>query len=332
MSNDDIYLRKVNPKTGKSEYNGKIALGGKKKTPKASKTSKTSKTPPIKGFKEISPAINKVYDLVKGVQSHGIAYQNWVENTFFQGYKSGHTDKWDVPKEINVQGKSALPFRLQNMPVSVKLSKTGTSLNLGDAMRQLSTKEDFLLIVALWKQNNSSTKEIQQVGVSVITPAIWAKLWGDITMKDLQELEAIIKDTTKGYTETRAAAQKWKRDHSDMLKAAGITLNPKIDSEDQRRLQCSLSYKKFLSVAWFETQPPQNPLMCGVSVPKEMASASRKFNSKDDNNEDGLVGEVIDLLAEEGEIEEIEEPLYSEQSLFTDNDDALKVVAGRFKF
>ena len=322
---DKIYVRKENAKTGKSEYAGSISLGGKHNTPKTSQPNLTAYSP-----NDIAPVVNTTYEDVKGVQSHGLAYQNWVENTFFRGYKSGHTDKWDVPKEINVQGKSALPPRLQNMPVSVKASKIGSTLNLGDAMRQRSTKEDFLLIVALWKQNNSSTKEIQQIGVSVITPEIWSKLWGDITMKDLQELEAIIKDTSKGYEETRTAARQWKREHSEMLKAAGITLNPKIDSKDQRRLQCSLSYKKFIEIAWFETQPPADPLMCGVSVPKEMSSSPRTFKSESDNEDEDLVGEVIDLLAEDA-VEELEDPLYSEQSLFTSNEDALKVIAERMK-
>jgi len=325
MSNDDIYLRKVNPKTGKSEYNGKVARGGKDKIPKVSRLASS-----IEGFNEISPVINKTYDLVKGVQSHGIAYQNWVEKTFFQGYSSGHTDKWDIPAEVNVQGKSALPSRLQNMSVSVKANKVGSALNLGDAMRQRATKENFLLVAALWKQDSSSTKEIQQVGVSVITIAQWAKLWGNVTMKDLQELEAIIKDTTKGYTETRVAARKWKADNAEILETAGITLNPKIDSKNQRRLQCSLSYKKFIEIAWFETQPPQDPLMCGISVPKKMSSAPRVFNSEEENNEDGLVGEVIDLLADDNVLE-VEDPLYSEQSLFTNNDDALKVIEERLK-
>ena len=147
----------------------------------------------------------------------------------------------------------------------------------------------------------------------------------------LTEDEVIIKDTSVGYEATRSAARAWKREHADMLKAAGITLNPKIDSKDQRRLQCSLSYKKFIEIAWFETQPPADPLMCGVHVPKEMSSSPRTFNGESDTDEEGLVGDVVDLLAEEVMEEELEDPLYSEQSLFTSNEDALKVIAERMK-
>ena len=30
------------------------------------------------------------------VQNHGFIFEDWVKNTFFNGYKGGYSDKWDV--------------------------------------------------------------------------------------------------------------------------------------------------------------------------------------------------------------------------------------------
>lgn len=303
---DSLFLKKKN-----GDFNGRISLKGKNNSPTSAVTLKEKSS---KKTKKLVPETDHAFPEAKGSQGHGGAYQQWIGDTFFKGYVSGATEHWDIPVEHNTKATSALPARLHNLPVSIKVSKVGSSVNLGDAMRQRSIKTDFLIIVALWKQDSSSTKMIEQVGISVIPPAIWDSLWGGITMKDLQELEAIIKDTNVGYKETRKAAQKWKVEHQDILDAAGITLNPKIDSKNQRRLQCSLNYKKFIELAWFETQPPQEPLMCGVTVPNPILSGARKFKKDSEFSEETAISLFEDALVEDGKSAD---PLYSQQSLFT---------------
>lgn len=289
------------------EFAGSISLGGKLNVPTSVKEKTKSKKEKV-----LTPEDNHSFAKVKGVQGHGGAYQQWIGDTFFKGYVSGQTDHWDIPVEKNTAETSALPKRLQNLPISIKTSKLGSSINMGDAMRQRSIKTDFLIVVALWKQNSSSTKMIEQVGISVIPPEIWNTLWGDITMAHLIELESIIKDTNVSYKETRRKAQEWKIKNQAILDTAGITLNPKIDSKNQRRLQCSLNYKKFIEIAWFETQPPQEPLMCGITVPNPMLSGARTFDKSQ-----GIGWDAISLF-DEPIVEDVEpDPFYSQQSLFT---------------
>lgn len=303
MKTDKLFLKKAN-----GDFNGSISLGGKNNTP----TTTAVQAKPNQKTKKLRPEANHAFPAVKGVQGHGNAYQQWMGDTFFGGYISPPTEHWDIPLEKNQKTNSALPTRLQNLPISIKVSKIGNSIGFADAMRQRSNTTDFLVIAALWKQDSSSTKMIEQVGVSIVTPEMWDAFWGKITMKHLIELESIIKDTNIGYRETSKAAKEWKKANQDILSTAAIVLNPKIDSKGQRRLQCSLPYKKFIEIAWFETQPPQEPLMCGVTVPNPMFSGVREFKKDSDFSEEtaiSLFGEVA---------EEVEpDPLYSQQSLFT---------------
>ena len=36
------------------------------------------------------------------VQRHGFDFENWVKETFFAEFEASYTNKWDVPKEGNV--------------------------------------------------------------------------------------------------------------------------------------------------------------------------------------------------------------------------------------
>ena len=80
------------------------------------------------------------------VQSHGLVFERWVRDTFFDGYKpASYTQRWDIPAAAN-RAHGAIP-------VNPKAVKHGTAVDLGDALRQYEIDEPFLLIIGFWSQD-----------------------------------------------------------------------------------------------------------------------------------------------------------------------------------
>lgn len=205
------------------------------------------------------------------VQSHGLMFEKWLRDTFFGGYKPlSHTQKWDIPAEANPDhGK---------IPVNPKAAKHGTPIGLGDALRQFAVNEPFMLIVGFWEQVTPAAKRWTNVQVVTVTPDVWRRLWGDVTLEDLQKLDTIIKDKSLGLEEARSEARQIKS--QPPYSEAVIQVNPKIDSS-QRRLQCSLRFDDFFKhLAPKSSSSPQlHPMVFGVPVPARFESSPRNIGA-----------------------------------------------------
>jgi len=203
------------------------------------------------------------------VQHHGFVFEKWVRDTFFGGYvQPDYTQKWDIPKEINKNHGG--------LPCNMKAIKYGTSVDMGDALRQFQVDEPFILIIAFWQQEDDK-KRIVNIVAPTVTPEMYRKLWEPITLQDLKRLDAVVKDRKLGYREARAAAQKIKS--APPFTRAIITVNPKIDEKSQRRLQCSLSFRNaFKHLApQADPKPQETPQLFGVSAPGPFLSAPRNL-------------------------------------------------------
>ena len=105
--------------------------------------------------------------------------------------------------------------------------------------------------------------------------AAWKKLWGPVTLADLQRLDAVIKDKSLTPAQARAAALKIK--NAPPFTQSVIVVNPKIDEKNQRRLQCSLRFAdvfKHLAPA-ADPRPQERPALWGVAFPRAVASKPR---------------------------------------------------------
>jgi hypothetical protein len=196
------------------------------------------------------------------VQSHGLWFERWVCDVFFEGYRPPrYTQKWDIPAEINT--------RHGRLPVNPKATKLGSPIGLGDALRQFDIahgSDSFILIVGFWEQQDPTTKTWANVQVVTITPAQWQKLWHPITRAELEKLDKVIKDPALTLEEARHRAQQLKS--QPPFKQALITLNPKID-RSQRRLQCSLGFHPFFDhlLPGVPRLHQDNPMLWGLRVP-----------------------------------------------------------------
>lgn len=193
------------------------------------------------------------------VQRHGYLFEKWVRDTFFDGYTAkSYTQEWDVAREANAH--------YGHIPVSIKTAKYGAPVDLGDALRQYSVDEEFLLIIGYWKQDGEKKRFVNIVATRV-RPETWRALWSPLSFEDVQKLDEVVKDRSLSPAAARIAAQQLK--HAAPYARAQITLNPKIGSKNQRRLQCSLSFGRvFKTLApQANKQPQAQPQLFGVPAP-----------------------------------------------------------------
>jgi hypothetical protein len=204
------------------------------------------------------------------VQQHGLVFEKWVRDTFFDGYKpASYTQRWDIPAAANRDHGG--------MPVNPKAVKHGTAVDLGDALRQYEIDEPFRLIIGFWQQDGD-VKRIVNIIAPEISPALWRKLWGPVTYADLIKLDALIKDTGPSIEETRRLALKMK--NSPPFTGAIIQVNPKIDAHGQRRLQCSIRFSDVFKhlAPGAESKPQGQPTLFGVAYPGPISSKPRGQN------------------------------------------------------
>lgn len=205
------------------------------------------------------------------VQGHGLVFESWIADTFFDGHRPGYTDKWDFPGELNA-GRGGIP-------VNPKVVKEGAAIDLGDALRQYDIREPFWLVVGYWKQDGD-VKNIVRIVAQRIEPAQWRALWHPIRRENLEELDALIKDRSLDYREVRKLALEMKA--RPPFCQSRIVVNPKIDARGQRRLQCSLRYRDVVKYLLGGVEPVRShaPLLWGRPFPNPIESPARVFEKK----------------------------------------------------
>lgn len=202
------------------------------------------------------------------VQKHGVIFEKWIRDTFFDGYKpESYTQKWDIPSEANKNHGG--------IPVNPKATKYRTAVDLGDALRQYDIHEPFWLVIGYWQQDGVKKKFVNVVAARV-EPDEYHKLWGDVKRADLERLDSLIKDTESPIA-ARQLAQKMKREAP--FNTSIISLNPKIDTKHQRRLQCSLTFARVFKYLAPEADQgvQEKPMLWGVPVDFEVESGPRVF-------------------------------------------------------
>lgn len=209
---------------------------------------------------------------MREVQSHGFDFEKWLKETFFAEFSGSYTAKWDVPKTAN--DRDVVPVEFRHLPVSIKTCKNYNSLNFGDALIQFRATEDFLLIVGFWEQKGAYKKFVSVEAVKVLR-GTWNNLFKGVTDEQLSLLDSTIKNRETHYREARKSAQAIKKS----FPVTKFTLNPKIDSKNQRRLQCSLPFGTF----WADVAKKESSLnatLFGEPVPDPILSNPRTFKKR----------------------------------------------------
>ncbi|MBV9657893.1 MAG: hypothetical protein JO295_07265 [Verrucomicrobia bacterium] len=208
------------------------------------------------------------------IQAHGFSFEKWVRDHFFAGYSGTYMQKWDVPPEHNIH--PVVPQQFHRLPVSIKTTKMGNPIGLGDVLRQRQIDHDFLMIVGFWEQRTKTEKWFVDIGCAMFLAADWQALWGQLTLAEISVIDAVVKNQSAPYSIVRAEAQQWKRQPS--VRTTTLVINPKIDSKIQRRIQCSLPNKSFWQVAGRKPQKQDKPELWNEIFPNPIKSSARIFN------------------------------------------------------
>lgn len=196
------------------------------------------------------------------VQKHGFTFEGWIKEILGVDKTGKYTQKWDIPGKI---------------PISVKFIGKTNALELSSAVRFWENERPFLLIVGRWEQIGNN-KKIVSIDELMIDKKILTKLKGNLNLKELKEFNKKIVSFPNGRDGQRegiAYAKKWKKENAH--KIGLITLTHKIDSKDQRRLQCNINYKNYLKLFG---QPSGNTTFKGQSFNGVINSPKRVLNKK----------------------------------------------------
>lgn len=162
-----------------------------------------------------------------------------------------------------------------NLNTSIKASKKNI-VEMADARRFWNIKEDFRLLICKYIQIGN-IKRFVEFHEIIITPKILNFLKGDINLKIIEDFHNTLKNFETGR---HIDARKYAKEHNTTIKnkyKSLVQLNPKIDSKNQRRLQCSINLID-IAVNFPESYKIHNISYKGLVFPIMIESETRKFN------------------------------------------------------
>jgi hypothetical protein len=174
-------------------------------------------------------------------QAHGFVFQDWVFRKFLSLAYSGD---WDIPAKVN-------PLTHKNVSIKTAQWKKG-SIDLGDIFKQFDIYEDFEMLLAFYI-NDGKRKKIVNMQLLNISKDKWRELWGNMKREYLEKFDSYVKcvdnRNLKGEKLDifRADVQNLKKELFCDYNGK-ISINPKIDSKSQRRVQCSISFNDIFNV------------------------------------------------------------------------------------
>jgi len=197
------------------------------------------------------------------VQKHGFIFETWIKKILgVKRLAEYYTQKWDIPGE---------------MPVSVKCMGLKNALELGSTVRFWEINKPFTLVIGRWKQVGVR-KKIVSIDEIDITPEILKKLRGRVSLKEIRIFDKKIKTFPPGKAGQKKGikfAREWKNKNKNRFGL--LTITHKIDSKEQRRIQCNLNLKNYVEIFGKISMKAK---FRGVDFKQKINHASRKFNEK----------------------------------------------------
>jgi hypothetical protein len=175
------------------------------------------------------------------VQAHGFGYEDQkikertgISKKEYDSLKTnGYTSEFDL-----VQGL------LVDYNGSVKTTKNNT-ICCSDILKKMSQKE-YRLIVGVYKQQGK-VKVFHTEYEFFITPEDYKTLWGSMEYEQVKVLVDYVKAIPHGKEDNQTKSTRNFLKEEIQCKDALFTINPKVDSKKQRRVQCSLHIDKLIA-------------------------------------------------------------------------------------
>lgn len=161
---------------------------------------------------------------------------------------------------------------------SIKVMARGGSIGCGDILRfyKHCANDDFFLVVGVWKQISPTHKRYDEIYEFSLRPSDLSKIWGTISLRDLEEFVSYVKSIEPGKTAQMANRRIWKEKRNRILDSSTghvIKIDAKIDSQTQRRVQCSINFQKLTELGI--EYKIYNSHYRGIDLPYEQESSPR---------------------------------------------------------
>ena len=214
-------------------------------------------------------------------QFHGKAFEREVISTCFGVPKEiaesfNDTAIFDIPLGV-VTCKHPTGNPVSIKTAAVKAAARAATVCLSDARRVWSWREQIVLVVGLYNQigDEKHFHSIYEFRFN-LSELERSKLYGEITLDEVTFFHERLKSFEIGQ---HAAARAWAKTLKKAWKARTgvIQLNPKIDSKNQRRLQCSAAITALVDAC--EDSELFRDEYRGLQLPYVVSSSSREFRS-----------------------------------------------------
>ena len=163
---------------------------------------------------------------------------------------------------------------------SVKVSKGGKSIGCGDILRFIRhcKNDEFTMVVGAWQQITPTTKRYDCIYEFNIRPKDYEKLWNGITEEIIQPFVDYVKSIGSGKAEQLAHQKLWKECRQKIYDTYGrglCAIDAKVDSKNQRRVQCSIKIKELIEseIEYIKYEKEYK----GILLPYEQTSSPRQF-------------------------------------------------------
>ena len=200
----------------------------------------------------------------KEVQAHGNLYEDFIiknltgfsKKEYDKQKAGGYTSAMDLVKGLHVDKN-----------YSIK-SANGNKVDCGDILRRM-VEDDYNIVIGLWKQIGDY-KLFHTEYTFYIKPEDMNKLWGNMKFEDVKEFVKFVKSIPPGEEAQQATkVERELRKKKIADKNALMVIHPKVDSKNQRRVQCSFKIDQMIKYGVEYTKKDINI---------EIYSPKRKFN------------------------------------------------------
>jgi hypothetical protein len=214
--------------------------------------------------------------MLKGInQLHGKTIEDMIKSAF-----QGSADcSRSLSSRFDIE---AIFDKERHLSTSIKTSKKG-NIELADARRFFENTNEFRLLICRYEQKGLK-KIFNEIHEVFIDKKILDYLKGQMPYEVVVDFHEKLKSFPVGkHVEARIFA----KEHKEVLQntySSNIILNPKIDSERQRRLQCSMNINHLYSAFpdCYTVHKDNYKVLC---LPLSIFSESRKFKKTGNDNE-----------------------------------------------
>ena len=135
------------------------------------------------------------------------------------------------------------------------------------------------IILVLLAQSSPTEKTIKEVIEINYTEQLHHLLFGSITLEELEEYVNLVKSIPSGKNidKTYLTNKKELQQKHQM----NLSINPKVDSKSQRRVQCKIPLKLFEQYPEYILYRNTEAIVRGVEITKTIQSSPRKRSKKE---------------------------------------------------